>query len=1337
MSRDLRRWIDGGRSSIVVALAVALVVPSVNVVGLDGLPLDNPWELAAFALLAPFAVSASLREAMANLIGRRGSWAPRAAFLAVVMVVVAKLLFLGLGSDRGFVGCYSSTWKPPESRCEASYSNLFERHDDATRVDDTIDFGSSSQQASELVQAYDTFAYTAGAARTDWNLSFSNDLRFNEGVEATALHELIPFTATWKGTAAVPDGGLVQVKYIGSGVVEIGGSKISLPMSRASRTVRARVPAGDQPLHAELRFPDGASFAEFRILSQSGAALVAAEPAFSGRVVAGLVWLVLAVMFAALALVAVSALGKDLWLLGVVALAAVVVALLAGPGDRVGFQYLVAVLAPIIIWLTPRRPILWGYAALLVIAIASLVNTGTGIDSVLYRAVGTDFLTYESFARDIVLGHSLSGGEEVFYYQPGSRYVLGLLHLLFGDGDVLTTWWSMVGLSLPFVALIAWQRQRVSSVAALLGISAAGFLLLAVLNSPTILSLVALGASEVPSWALLGLAVAAPQIQPRRRSGWIWSGVAAALIWVMRNNQAIAAMTILAAIVAGLWQRRKHTLLVTVAAVVVVALLPALHNLEYGQQLVLGTTSNAPNQELSLSNLSQVFSDSLIGSELRGHISAIFYDPPTRGLAHGSLGWLLWGLLALWLTGVLMALSRVRRKDFSLRGWLLLLVPIAYLAPHVIYQVEVYYPRHILAGYLAMGLGAIGAFAELSTTRSRLWSYQYGGRAVVWSFLIGIGPRARALQARLLRRPREALRNRTPFRADEAAGLSWATEFGWTRVGLIGAAFIAPFSATRFVGPLTLGRAAVFGFAALLAVDLIRVRPRSFRLEKAGLLLVAAYIGLSAWILLNSATWGCNCDGKAGGFYEFATIGLLALIAVGFEPRLRGAAMVATLAGLVLAASLALLGVGSLNSGTIDLTQTGGRLSGTFGNANELGFAAALGLPIALAYVSVPRRLTQVAAAGSIVILLATLVLTYSRGAIIAAGVGAVALALWQAKGSRRRVTIVLAAALAGVLVGGALYAVFERERRDVSFDSVPSAFQALDQRDLSGWDSRALGPIPNGPSELANRGAAIAVLANRVGEGASFRWGEANDDGVYALRFRARADRDGLPFSYALGDRSRGRGPVAIGRLDRHWREFALEWNPARRSPHAALYVWLRAAPASISLSGTEVIAHEPGLPARPIAIPGHLDGSLYDRFDSEATREEGRYIDSRLDAARLAFRAFRSEPLHGIGWSTFPDYSEAHLDYGQLAAHNQYLAIAAELGIVGLVLLGMLIAGVVLGIRGSGSGRAEGAAIGVLCGAAAGLVFVEALPVPQLSITIAIAAAIVCARRRRTRAS
>jgi O-antigen ligase len=147
---------------------------------------------------------------------------------------------------------------------------------------------------------------------------------------------------------------------------------------------------------------------------------------------------------------------------------------------------------------------------------------------------------------------------------------------------------------------------------------------------------------------------------------------------------------------------------------------------------------------------------------------------------------------------------------------------------------------------------------------------------------------------------------------------------------------------------------------------------------------------------------------------------------------------------------------------------------------------------------------------------------------------------------------------------------------------------------------------------------------------------------------------------------------------------------------------------------------------------VPGHLEGSLYARLTSSAARAEKHYLQSRLDAAREALRAFASEPLRGIGWATFPAYSASHLHYGPLAAHNQYLSFAAELGIVGILFMSLLIAAVAIGVKGSGLGRPEAAAIGMLASTAAGMFFVEALPVPQLSIPIALAAAIVCAPRR-----
>jgi len=555
--------------------------------------------------------------------------------------------------------------------------------------------------------------------------------------------------------------------------------------------------------------------------------------------------------------------------------------------------------------------------------------------------------------------------------------------------------------------------------------------------------------------------------------------------------------------------------------------------------------------------------------------------------------------------------------------------------------------------------------------------------------------------------------------------------FQRTEAGLAAAAFLSPFSATQIAGSLTLGRVAVIGFALLLATDLYEERPRHVHPPLSTLLLAVAYGGLWVWMALSAASWGCNCAGKAGGFTEFIAIALLALAALTVCPRLRGVALVAALAGLVLAAILALAGVGSLNSATVDLTQTGGRLSGTFGNANELGFAAALGVPIALAFRALPGRGPRLAFLGAAAILILTIVLTFSRGAVIAAATGVLALLLWESRGSRRRVAIVLGAAVACLVAAALLYTVFANERQQVSFAPVTPALRVLDQRDLSGWDSRGLGPIPGGPSQLRNSAGGIEVGSRRPGEGASFRWGEALPGRVYTLHLRVRSDKENARVAIGLGDASENldqRRNLIVGH---HWRELTVAWRPRLRAPHATFYAWLPQSAGSVTLGDVGLVERgEDG--SHAISVPDRLEGSIYDHLANEASRSERRYVESRLDAAKLAVRAFRSEPLLGIGWAKFPEYAAEHLEYGQLAVHDQYLAFAAELGVVAVLLTLLLIGAVTLGARSLPAGMPEAAAVGVLAAAAAGLIFVEALPIPQLSIPIGLAAAVVCAQRR-----
>jgi O-antigen ligase len=557
--------------------------------------------------------------------------------------------------------------------------------------------------------------------------------------------------------------------------------------------------------------------------------------------------------------------------------------------------------------------------------------------------------------------------------------------------------------------------------------------------------------------------------------------------------------------------------------------------------------------------------------------------------------------------------------------------------------------------------------------------------------------------------------------------------YSGTRVGLVGAAFLAPFSATHLVGPLTVGRTAVLLFAALLLFDLLRHRPRITQIDLPALLLVAGYIGVSAWILLNMSAIGCNCYGKAGGFLEFASIGVLALIALAVEQRLRGPALQAIMAGTALAAVLALLGVGALNSGTVDLTQTGGRLSGTYGNANELGFALALALPIGVTlFLSAGTRLSRFLLASTVVLLAVALAATYSRGSIITAGVGIATIAFWEVRGSRRGLVIATAATATAVALGAGFYSFFQHSREDASFEAVPVALRGLGTRDLSGWDSRAKGPLSAGPSRLTRSADGIEIHARHAGEGASIRWGEAEAGGHYVLRLRVRSKGNDGRVGFALGDSLRPGAIVrSTAKADPRWRSQALQWHPERRAPHANLYLWAVSGPLTFEVADVRIVATTPSGGKRVLTMPHHLRGSIYGHLTSVAERAERRYLHSRLDASREALHAFASAPLWGIGWQTFPAYTDERLHYGPLAAHNQYLAIAAELGLIGLALAAVLLVALGLGVLRNGRSEPDPAPLALLAGAVVGVIFVEALPVPQLSIPLAIAAAIICRPR------
>lgn len=91
---------------------------------------------------------------------------------------------------------------------------------------------------------------------------------------------------------------------------------------------------------------------------------------------------------------------------------------------------------------------------------------------------------------------------------------------------------------------------------------------------------------------------------------------------------------------------------------------------------------------------------------------------------------------------------------------------------------------------------------------------------------------------------------------------------------------------------------------------------------------------------------------------------------------------------------------------------------------------------------------------------------------------------------------------------------------------------------------------------------------------------------------------------------------------------------------------------------------------------------------------RGQGPNIQDRLHLQAMAVEAFSTSPVLGIGFHQFPQYAEAVHGWKRTVVHNTYLAMAAEVGEVGLIVFAWLVVRVMLDALRIGRGPA--AAIG-----------------------------------------
>jgi hypothetical protein len=328
----------------------------------------------------------------------------------------------------------------------------------------------------------------------------------------------------------------------------------------------------------------------------------------------------------------------------------------------------------------------------------------------LYYWRDSDWYATQGFARRIFVDGSLEGGESLFWFQSGPRYLAFVTRLLLGENDVLV---GIIVMSLGFWAFIVLIVFFVEQYRDWLARGFGVFVLivgLTFLSQDLIATFGFVGSSEYPTWILLfamtGFIVRA---QPESRS-WLLVSIAFALAYAiqLRPNQ-IGGIILLLLVTLMLVDRSDTTRAITLASRIIVTFavvvsLSLLHNLYYGESFVLFTANAGINYEFSwLDVLGLRPGPDGLDAAWR-QLRLMMYWNTVESL---SWAFAFWGSQLSWL---FVLAQRVRSKVLLRARSLLLLIPFGYAVPMLKYQMGSYYPRHLVAINLAFMCAALMAW---------------------------------------------------------------------------------------------------------------------------------------------------------------------------------------------------------------------------------------------------------------------------------------------------------------------------------------------------------------------------------------------------------------------------------------------------------------------------------------------------------------------------------------------------------------------------------------------------------------------------------------------------
>lgn len=462
----------------------------------------------------------------------------------LAILLVAKIVLGGAFVERGFTARYyaNDSWTPPFERSIDFGGATF------TRRDEWLAFGSDGDP--------------------DLPLHFFNDERFNFVGTSMPRRDQLAYSAEWSGYFRVDDEGTARTFYLDVargilGELSVDGRPVITLDTLPRRSGPVTLIAGWHPIAVRVSAPYGSG----RAVAAGEVTDGTARPFDAGRVLVEPAGTVRLAVDAALRWVTRAIdLGVLAWL-----------ALLAGArlrdswrGARVGhLLWLAAIIEAVVV--------AWRYAGGMVLL--------TG---------GDDWLTYESYARAIVFGDLLGGGQRgPFYYQPLYPYFVALTHVGFGDrlfGAVLVQ-------RLLLAATVGWvatmTRRLFGPTAGWIALVAGGlFLYIKIGRWTTFLVNELLFIPLVAAWIALLVKMSTSEASTRRAA---LAGVLGGMATLTRSTILLAWPPVLLLWAAALRAHRLRLLAVLLAVMLAVVSVATLRNWIVADRFVLVASSFSIN----------------------------------------------------------------------------------------------------------------------------------------------------------------------------------------------------------------------------------------------------------------------------------------------------------------------------------------------------------------------------------------------------------------------------------------------------------------------------------------------------------------------------------------------------------------------------------------------------------------------------------------------------------------------------------------------------------------------------------------------------------------------